>query len=306
MLTALMAGLLIALVVAAGGGWLVGRQTLKPLTDLARQATGITEQDPTGRLNAPNSGDELGRFALAFNELLDRLAAVLHAQRQFMADASHELRTPVSVVRTTAQVTLARGGRTEDDYRESFTIVAEQSARLARLVDSMFLLSRAEAQGLPLVPEPLYIDDLVAECAERCGCLRRRTRGQHRRPPAPPRRHSPETTPCCDRWWATCWTTPSATRRPNGHVSATVTSTPAEITITIVDDGDGVPPDQRDRIFQRFVRLDSRSTGAGLGLPIARWIAEAHGGRLTLESSAAGAASASCCRPPELRHRPVI
>jgi len=77
--------------------------------------------------------------------------------------------------------------------------------------------------------------------------------------------------------------------KANGQVSATVTSSPTEITITIVDDGDGVPPDQRDRIFQRFVRLDSRSTGAGLGLPIARWIAEAHGGRLTLESSAAGA-----------------
>ncbi len=93
----------------------------------------------------------MGRFATAFNELLDRLATVLHSQRQFMADASHELRTPVSVVRTTAQVTLARGTRTEDDYRESLTIVAEQSARLARLVDAMFMLSRAEAQGLPLV-----------------------------------------------------------------------------------------------------------------------------------------------------------
>src|SRR6185503_8486641 len=72
--------------------------------------------------------------------------------------------------------------------------------------------------------------------------------------------------------------------RPNGHVSTTVASTPTAITIAIVDDGDGVPPHQRERIFQRFVRLDSRSTGAGLGLPIARWIAEAHGGRLTLES----------------------
>ena len=115
LLCALAVGVLVALVVAGVGGWIVGRQTLRPLTDMATQATSITERNPTARLHAPNSDDELGRFAAAFNGLLDRLAAVLHAQRQFMADASHELRTPVSVVRTTAQVTLAReqsiGGR---------------------------------------------------------------------------------------------------------------------------------------------------------------------------------------------------
>ncbi len=131
---------------------------------MADQATTITERDPAARLAAPNPNDELGRFAAAFNGLLDRLAAALHAQRQFMADASHELRTPVSVVRSAAQVTLARTDRPEADYRESLTIVAEQSARLARLVDAMFLLSRAEASGLPLMREPLYVDDVLDEC----------------------------------------------------------------------------------------------------------------------------------------------
>jgi signal transduction histidine kinase len=142
----------------------VARKTLQPLTDMARQATAITERDPLGRLIPQNHGDELGRFAAAFNGLLDRLAAALTSQRQFMADASHELRTPVSVVQTTAQVTLARADRAEADYRESLTIVAEQSARMARLVDAMFLLSRAEANGLPLHREPLYVDDVIEEC----------------------------------------------------------------------------------------------------------------------------------------------
>ncbi len=106
--------------------------------------------------------------------MLDRLARVLHAQRQFMADASHELRTPVSVVRTTAQVALSqRRTRTPEDYRESMTIVAEQSAHLSRLVNAMFLLSRAEARGLPLVPEAVYIDDLVAESARALRVLAR-------------------------------------------------------------------------------------------------------------------------------------
>ncbi len=135
------------------------------MTVLAAQATGITERDLSTRLRAPNTRDELGQFASAFNDLLNRLAAVLHGQRQFMADASHELRTPVSVVRTTAQVTLARTNRSEDEYQESFAIVAEQATRLSRLVDAMFLLSRAEAQGIPLAREPVYVDDLVADCA---------------------------------------------------------------------------------------------------------------------------------------------
>ena len=164
LLAALAVGVVIALVVAGVGGWLVARQSLRPLTDLAAQAALITERDPSGRLQTPHA-DELGRLARAFNAVLDRLATALGNQRQFMADASHELRTPVSVVRTTAQVTLSQPARPEHEYRESIAIVEEQSGRLKHLVDAMFLLSRAEAQGIPLVREPLYVGDLVAESA---------------------------------------------------------------------------------------------------------------------------------------------
>ena len=109
--------------------------------------------------------DELGRLAASFNGLLDRLASALNFQRQFMADASHELRTPVSVVRTATQVTLAKDVRPADEYRESLVIIGEQANRLSRLVDAMFLLSRAEAQGVPLRREFLNLDDILAESA---------------------------------------------------------------------------------------------------------------------------------------------
>ena len=108
MVRAMSLGVAMALVAAAAGGWLIGRQTLKPLTRMAEQASRINERDPKERLVAPPAGDELGQLAVSFNGLLDRLASALHHQRQFMADASHELRTPVSVVRTAAQVTLAQ------------------------------------------------------------------------------------------------------------------------------------------------------------------------------------------------------
>jgi signal transduction histidine kinase len=279
-------GVLAALIVALVGGWLVGRQTLKPIGQMAAQAAAISEDDPTTRLYTPNPHDELGRLAQAFNGVLDRLARVLHAQRQFMADASHELRTPVSVVRTTAQVSLASETRTAEDYRESMTIVAEQSAHLSRLVNAMFLLSRAEARGLPLVPEAVYIDDLVEESARALRVLARE-------------RDISVTT---DGDTGVSFIGDDMLLRQlirnlldnavrhaltGGVVTALVHSAGSAITIRITDDGEGVPEAQRERIFDRFVRLGSRYAGAGLGLPIARWIAEAHGGTLVLESSGA-------------------
>jgi signal transduction histidine kinase len=284
---ALGAGVLIALAVAGIGGWVVARQSLRPLTHLAEQAATISEHDPSQRLHPPHVDDELGRFAHAFNALLDRLATALHGQRQFMADASHELRTPVSVIRTTAQVTLAQGTRAENDYRESLTIVEEQSTRLTRLVDAMFLLSRAEAQGIPLLREPLYLDDLVAECAR---ALRVLADGRG--------------VAICTGGDAEVMFSGDDTllrqmvgnlldnairhAKTGGTVTATVTRELDALRIRIADDGEGIPPAYRDRIFERFARFDSRSQGAGLGLPISRWIAEAHAGTLVLEATGAG------------------
>lgn len=281
---ALAVGALLGLLVATIGGWVVAHQTLKPLAAMAGQATAITENDPTGRLSAPNTGDELGQFATSFNELLDRLAAVLRAQRQFMADASHELRTPVSVVRTTAQVTMARTARSEDDYRESFTIVAEQATRLAGMVDSMFLLSRAEANGLPLVPEPLYIDDLVADCVRAARVLSEE-RGIELEVTGSSEQMFFGDSGLLKQMIGNLLDNAIRHSRPGARVSAAVSSTPDAITIAITNDGDVIPHDEHERIFQRFVRLDPQSKGAGLGLPIARWIAAAHGGRLVLERS---------------------
>ncbi len=161
MVRSMVAGVLIALVAAALGGWVIGRQTLRPLSQMADQASRIGAKDLEARLSAVRTDDELGLLARAFNGLLDRLATALHQQRQFMADASHELRTPVSVIRTATQVTLTKDARSVDEYRESLVIVGEQANRLSRLVDAMFLLSRAEAQSVPLRPEFLNLDDLA-------------------------------------------------------------------------------------------------------------------------------------------------
>jgi signal transduction histidine kinase len=281
---ALGAGVIIALLLAAVGGWIVGRQSLRPLGTLAAQAAAISGRDPSERLRAPHPNDELGRFAGAFNGLLDRLASALNSQRQFMADASHELRTPVSVVRTAAQVTLAQPARPEQEYRESFGIVEEQSARLARLVDAMFLLSRAEAQGIPLVREPLYVEDLVGECARALRLL-----AGERRVSIEARVDSEQMVSgdpaLLKQMIANLLDNGVRHAREGGRVTASVGREDGAIVVRVADDGAGIAPDHQPRIFERFVRFDGRSHGAGLGLPIARWVAEAHGGSLMLEST---------------------
>ena len=148
----------------AGLSWWVASSALRPITILAGEAGEITARSTDSRLDAPSSADEVGQLARAFNQLLERLGQSLRMQRSFMADASHELRTPVSVIRTAAEVTLGRDTREEGEYREALTVVHQQSARLTRMVEDMLVLARADAEGYPLTRRPLYVDEIVAEC----------------------------------------------------------------------------------------------------------------------------------------------
>ncbi len=278
----------LALIVAALGGWWIGRRALDPLASMAMQATGISDRTPDARLTISNPGDELGQLGGAFNALLDRLAHALHAQRQFMADASHQLRTPVSVIRTAAQVTLGRSGRAEADYRESLAIVAEQSARLTRMVDDMFLLARADADGRPLERADFYFDELIGECARavRVVADERQVRVDVAATPELLFRGDEALL----RQMLTNLLDNAVSHTPSaGCVSIALRVEPGAIVLAVADTGSGIPPKDRERIFERFVRLDptrrSGVGGAGLGLPIARWIAEAHGGTLTLDAT---------------------
>ncbi len=284
MTRAMTVGIILALLTAGIGGWLVGRRMLTPLADMAGQATRINEHDPRGRLTAPQVDDELGQVAAAFNGLLDRLAAALDQQRQFMADASHELRTPVSVVRTTAQVTLVRTDRTPEEYRESLGIVAGQAARLARMVDAMFLLSRAEAHGLPLRREFVNLDDLLAESV-----LALRVLAEQRAVTIAVEGDQEVGLAGDDALLRQLLDNllDNAIRHAGSRVLADLRLSAGQATLRVTNDGTPIAPADQARIFERFVRL-GQSDGAGLGLPIARWIAEAHGGRVALESSEPG------------------
>lgn len=280
-------GLPLALALAAVGGWLIGRQALRPLVDMARETRAMTTVTSDTRVTVSPTHDELEQLGQAFNGLLERLDRAMSAQRQFMADASHELRTPVSVARTAAQVMLDREGRSEQEYRESLTIVAEQTGRLKRMVDDMFLLARAEASTRPIEPSELYLDELIDECTRAVRVLAD-ARGVEVRTDAEGEVPWVGDENLLRQLILNLLENALAHTPKGGCVTVGLTADTDAAEISVTDSGPGVPREDRERVFERFVRLADRAThtGAGLGLPIARWIAEQHGGRLTLESFA--------------------
>ncbi len=268
-----------------GGSLWLATAGLRPLRALARQTTGITASG-TETLAHDNWPEELGEFASAFNTLLERLRESLRSQQQFMADASHELRTPVSVVRSVADVTLQQDERPEAEYREALGMVREQTQRLTRLVDSMLVLARADAGGYPLRPADLYLNELVADC---CNSLRPVAAGRKIRIDVElaedlPFRGDEDLL----RQLVLNVVQNAIQHTPaGGRVVVGISSDEGRVTVAVRDAGPGIAPADRNRIFERFVRLDAArgSGGAGLGLPIARWIAQAHGGTVELRES---------------------
>jgi two-component system OmpR family sensor kinase len=290
-------GIPIAIVLAAAGGLWLASVGLRPITNMASRAgriplTGMED------LGESDRRDELGQLARAFNGLVARLRAALQTQRQFMADASHELRTPVSVIRSAADVTLGRERREESEYREALSIVDGQARRVGRLVDDMLVLARADAGGYPLRPVHLYFDDLVAECSRTLELLARE-RGvalQARSPGELPMSGDED---LLRRMLLNIVQNAIHHTRTGGAVTIDAEPSADGIVVSVSDEGPGIPAAERQRIFDRFVQLDParRATGSGLGLPIARWIAEAHGGSLSLTASSAAGSTFTVILP---------
>jgi heavy metal sensor kinase len=282
---AMIIGVPIALLLAAGGGMWLATIGLRPITDMAARAARIP---PTGEddLGPPLRHDELGRLTSAFNGLVGRLRDALAMQRQFMADASHELRTPVSVIHTTADVTLSRDHRDEAEYRDAVTVMSGEAGRLGRLVDDMLVLARADAGAYPLRLVDLYLDEIVTECARTLDVVARQ-RGVRMVIRALPEMELRGDEDLLRRLVMNVLQNALQHTRHDGEVVITADTSHDRVSIRVADGGGGVADADRERIFHRFVQLDPsrRSEGAGLGLSIARWIASVHHGTLALEAS---------------------
>lgn len=306
----LLAGVTVVLL-AGGVSWWVASSALRPITVMANQAEAITSDTADWLLDEGIASDEVGRLARSFNALLARLARSAETQRDFMADASHELRTPVSVIKNAADVTLDRHTRHEKEYREALTIIKEQSRRLARLVEDMFVLARADADGPQITLHLIDLSALVADCT-RAAAVIAAAKGIHLSAQIASKQMVVGSDDLLRRLVMNVLDN-ALQYTPAGTVDVTVAGTPSRVSIAVADTGPGIPVQERERIFERFVRLDAArtaATGAGLGLPIARWIARIHGGTLavrerdgggsvfTFEMTAATEARAAA-RPPD-------
>ena len=280
------------LLIASVGGYFLASRSLSPVAAMSARAAEISSTNLNERLPVGQRRDELGALAVVVNGLLERLERAFAQQRRFMADASHELRTPVAVLRTEADVTLSRPNRTEDEYRESVSVMRDSARRLARIVDDLFLLARADAGHLPLRREPLYLEEIVDEAARTV-----RTLAQERgvRIELLPFEDSPFNgdADLLGRVLLNLLDNAIKHSPTGGTVTLALTRHAHEYHINVADEGSGIPVESQSQIFERFFRADKArlrdgreaTSGAGLGLAIGRWIAEAHSGRLELVRS---------------------
>jgi len=282
----------IALLVASIGGYLLARTSLAPVVRMTAKARAIGATNLSERIDVANRRDELGELAATLNDLLARLDASFTAQRRFMADASHELRSPVAILQGELDVTLSRTDRDAADYRESLEVMRRSVRRLTRIVRDLFLLARSDAGDVPLRREAVYISDAVVNTvrAFRTVAAEREVR----------------LFADCDEELRVLGDEDLIQRLVGNLLENAIKFTPAagsvrircfaiddHIRIEVADSGTGIPPNVHSHVFERFFRADParavaaemNGSGAGLGLPIARWIAEQHGGTLLLEKS---------------------
>jgi signal transduction histidine kinase len=282
--TLLAIALPLLLLLVAVTTWSVVGRALRPVELIREEVDGITAERLHQRVPVPETADEIAALATTMNGMLDRLDAAATAQRRFVSDASHELRSPLATIRQHAELAQAHPDVTS--IGELAEVVSEEGLRLQGIVESLLLLARLD-EGASTHDEAVDLDDIALGEVRRLraagidvdgsGIHAARVHGD-------PRLLGQLVRNLAD----------NAVRHSRGHVAIGVTPSDGYVFVTIEDDGTGVPAEERERIFERFVRLDEARSrdagGSGLGLAIARGIAASGHGTLTVDDSRWGGA----------------
>ncbi|MFJ6428732.1 sensor histidine kinase [Microbacterium maritypicum] len=264
--------------------WLVVGRALRPVERIREEVDGITAERLHQRVPVPETADEIAALATTMNGMLDRLDAAATAQRRFVSDASHELRSPLATIRQHAELAQAHPDVTS--IGELADVVSEEGLRLQGIVESLLLLARLD-EGASTLDEAVDLDDIALGEVRRLraagidvdgsGIHAARVHGD-------PRLLGQLMRNLAD----------NAARHSRGRIAIGVIPSDGHVFVTVEDDGTGVPAEERERIFERFVRLDEARSrdagGSGLGLAIARGIATRSRGTLTVDDSRWGGA----------------
>jgi heavy metal sensor kinase len=277
----------VALLLAGGGGWMLARRALRPVDQIAETARRISAEHLGGRLKEIGTGDELDKLTRTLNEMLARLEAAFSEIRRFSADASHELQTPLTILKGEMEVAL-RAPRSPEEYQRILKSSLEEIDRIVHLVGGLLLLARADAGVLRRESRRVDFTQLLEEFYGQAKALAQRkavnlllgemeplaTQGDYE---------------LLKRLLFNLIDNGIKYTPGGGRVTVSLRRQGEWIALKVSDTGIGISPEEQGEIFQRFYRsAEARSLsegGAGLGLCIARSIAEAHGGRIEVESS---------------------
>jgi signal transduction histidine kinase len=281
----------VGLALAALAGYLLADKSLHPLQELAQTVDSVTSSDLSARVNVSAKDGEIGALGLRFNSLLDRLEQTFNVQRQFMADASHQIKTPVTVALSAAQVAGHNSKADLHECKDSLQIIENQMLQLGKTVEDMLFLSQADTASLKIERKEMYLDDAISDAARAAKTLARNKR---------------QTLKIVSLPEAECMGDPDLLKQAvlillensvkftpvGGTIEVALLEREKHWVCSVTDDGPGISPAAQSHIFERFFRenlpVHERVAGAGLGLAIAKSIMESHRGTLTLVETRPG------------------
>ncbi len=290
----------LTLLVAIAGGYFLAWRALAPVHEITRTANQITADRLHQRIAVQNSGDELGALAQTLNRMIGRLECSFTEMQRFTADAAHELRTPLAVIRNEAEVAL-RSPRSPPEYCQVLENLLEETNRLTGVADQLLFLCRQDAGLHPTVREDVALDELLREVVGNMQLVAQEkgitlALG--------------ESVPCrlvsdsrqLRRVFYNLLDNAIKYTEPSGQVTVTSSVNGGEVFVAVADTGVGIPPEHLPRIFDRFYRVDPARTGegngTGLGLSICQSIVKALGGSITVASTVGRGTTVKVVLPP--------
>lgn len=267
-------------------GYFVSRKLLRPIDKLTKTAKAISITDLKSRIDVGRADDELSRLAKTFNEMIDRLQQAFEAQNRFVSDASHELRTPISIIQGYAGL-IDRWGKNEPRVlEESITAIRREAESMAALVERLLFLARGDRGSIRIQKEKVDLSALITEvvCESRLIAPSRVIDGE-----TPGQTFILADGKLIKQMLRALVDNAVKYTRESGQVLIRLEKTSSQAVVTVCDNGIGIPAEDLPHIFERFYRVDKARSreqgGSGLGLSIVRWIVEAHQGAVEVTST---------------------